>query len=65
MIDLECMIKSLRLAWLKRIFVDNKGVWKIISHKYILQKIWEVSFFLVATKMLSIIPLVTSFIRNY
>ena len=25
MIDLECMIKSLRLAWLKRIFNSNRG----------------------------------------
>ena len=28
MIDLECMIKSLRLAWLKRIFSSNRGTWK-------------------------------------
>ena len=28
MIDLDCMIKSLRLAWLKRIFGDNSGTWK-------------------------------------
>ena len=28
MIDLECMIKSLRLAWLKRIFSENEGTWK-------------------------------------
>ena len=28
MIDLECMIKSLRLAWLKRIFNKNEGTWK-------------------------------------
>ena len=28
MIDLECMIKSLRLAWLKRIFSINSGTWK-------------------------------------
>ena len=27
MIDLECMIKSLRLAWLKRIFGENEGTW--------------------------------------
>ena len=29
MIDLECMIKSLRLAWLKGIFSSNRGTWKI------------------------------------
>ena len=28
MIDLECMIKSLRLAWLKRMFSENEGTWK-------------------------------------
>ena len=28
MIDLESMIKSLRLAWLKRIFRKNDGAWK-------------------------------------
>ena len=28
MLDLECIIKPLRLAWLKRIFGDNKGAWK-------------------------------------
>ena len=27
-IDLECMIKSLRLAWLTRIFGKNEGTWK-------------------------------------
>ena len=28
MIDLETMFKSLRLAWLKRIFRNNDGTWK-------------------------------------
>ena len=28
MVDLDCMIKSLRLAWLKRIFSSNRGTWK-------------------------------------
>ena len=28
MIDLESMIKSLRLAWLKRIFQCNNGAWR-------------------------------------
>ena len=28
MIDLETMCKSLRLAWLKRIFSENGGTWK-------------------------------------
>ena len=28
MIDLESMIKSLQLAWLKRIFQCNNGAWR-------------------------------------
>ena len=28
MIDLDCMIKSLRLAWLKRIFSAQGGAWR-------------------------------------
>ena len=28
MVDIESMIKSLRLAWLKIIFCDNSGAWK-------------------------------------
>ena len=28
MVDIESMIKSLRLSWLKRIFCDNAGAWK-------------------------------------
>jgi len=28
MIDLEYTVKSLRLAWLKRIFNGNDGIWK-------------------------------------
>ena len=28
MMNLECMIKSLRLAWLKRIFSSSRGTWK-------------------------------------
>ena len=28
MIDLDCMIKSLRLAWLKRIFSAQGGTWR-------------------------------------
>ena len=29
MTDLNCMIKSLRLVWIKRIFEDNNGTWKL------------------------------------
>ena len=32
MIDLETMIKSLQLAWLKRIFSENDGTWKNYLH---------------------------------
>ena len=32
MIDLETMIKSLRLAWLKRIFSENDRTWKNYLH---------------------------------
>ena len=32
MIDLETMVKSLRLAWLKRIFSENDGTWKNFLH---------------------------------
>ena len=28
MIDLDCMIKALRLAWLQRIYNVTKGPWK-------------------------------------
>ena len=28
MVDLECMVKSVRLAWLKRIFSGTNGTWK-------------------------------------
>ena len=28
MIDLESMVKSLRLAWLKRLFNDSNAAWK-------------------------------------
>ena len=34
MIDLECMVKSLRLAWVERIFNNNDGIWKrYLGHK--------------------------------
>ena len=32
MIDLGCMIKSLTLAWLKRIFSSSRGTWKSYLH---------------------------------
>ena len=43
MIDIEKMIKFLRLAWLKRIFGDNSGVWKN-DLEYLLKNRWSGSF---------------------
>jgi len=37
MIELETMVKCLRLAWLKRIFNENDGTWKNYLH-YILKR---------------------------
>jgi len=37
MLDIESMIKSFRPPWLKRIFGDNSGAWKIIL-KYLLKE---------------------------
>ena len=28
MIDLDCLVKSIRLAWLKRVLNESKGIWK-------------------------------------
>ena len=42
MIDLETMVKSLRLAWLKRIFSENDGTWKNYLHHVL--KCFGVSF---------------------
>ena len=28
MIDIESLVKALRLTWLKRVFIDNEGTWK-------------------------------------
>jgi len=37
MVYIESMVKSLRLAWLKRIFGDNSGAWKNWS-EYLLKE---------------------------
>ena len=34
MIDFEIMVKSLRLAWLKRIFGENDGAWLVTYVTY-------------------------------
>ena len=44
MVDLECMVKSLRLAWLKRIFSGTNGTWK--SHlQHVLNSVGGLLFF--------------------
>ena len=44
MVDLECMVKSLRLAWLKRIFSGTKGTWKSYL-QHILSSVGGLLFF--------------------
>ena len=44
MIDLETMAKSLRLAWLKRIFGENDGTWKNYLH-HLLKRFGGLSLF--------------------
>ena len=64
MIDLESMIKSLRLAWLKRIFGENDGAWKSylrVSPK----RHTEVSFYSIATAILKITMFPLFFILSY
>ena len=34
MIDLESMVKSLRLAWLKRLFNDSNATWKTYLYHF-------------------------------
>ena len=44
MVDLECMVKSLRLAWLKRIFSGTNGTWKSYL-QHILSSVGGLFFF--------------------
>ena len=44
MVDLESMIKSLRLAWLKRIFGSNNGAWKNYL-QHLLERVGSLFFF--------------------
>ena len=50
MIDLESMVKSLRLAWLKRIFGENDGAWKATYEFHL--SVTEVSFYFIAITIL-------------
>ena len=43
MIDVESMVKSLRLAWLKRLFNDSNATWK--TYLLHLRAYEEVGFF--------------------
>ena len=40
MIDIESMIKALRLAWLKRIFNNNDSTWKLYLI-HVLKQTWR------------------------
>lgn len=44
MVDLECMVKSLRLAWLKRFFSGTNGTWKSYL-QHILSSVGGLFFF--------------------
>ena len=44
MLDFESMIKSLCLAWLRRIFGDNSGEWKNYL-EYLLKETGDLFFF--------------------
>jgi len=41
---LNCLIKSLRLAWIKRIFDDNDGTWKSYLPQHLLDPMRDVVF---------------------
>ena len=44
MVDLECMVKTLRLDWLKRIFSGTNGTWKSYLH-HVLSSVEGLFFF--------------------
>ena len=44
MVDLECMVKSLRLGWLKRVFSGTNGTWKRYP-QHILSSVGGLFFF--------------------
>ena len=44
MIDIESMMKALRLAWLKRIFNNNDSTWKFYL-RHVLKKIGDLLIF--------------------
>ena len=44
MVDIESLIKSLRLSWLRRIFGDNSGAWKKLPLIH-LERFWRSNAF--------------------
>ena len=63
MVDLECMVTSLRLAWLKRIFSGTNETWKsYLQHTMIS---FGGLFFLTVTTISRITQLFLNFIRNF
>ena len=48
-VDIELTIKSLRLAWIKRLLFGDNGNWKIIPDYYFINTEASISFFVVST----------------
>ena len=65
MIDLESMIKSLRLAWLKRIFGENDSAWKSYLRVSLKRYGGLFLFYLIATTILKIIMFPPFFMLSY
>ena len=53
MVDLECMVKTLRLDWLKRIFSGTNGTWKSYL-QHILSSVEGLFFFLLQLQYLGL-----------
>ena len=62
MVDLECVVKSLRLAWLKRIFSGTNSTWKSYL-QHILSSVGGLFFFNCNYNILDYTIL--NFIRNF
>ena len=65
MVDLECMVKSLRLAWLKRIFIGTK-LWNLekLPLQHILSSVGD-CLFLTATTISRITQFLVNFNGNF
>ena len=64
MVDLECMVKSLRLACLKRFCSGTNGTWKSYL-QHILSSVGGLFFFLTATRKSRITQFRLNSIGNY